>query len=317
MIKYFPFAPGIPWNMKGPFLDPTLNVNIWGNILQNRNAVVVVHGGLIESFVSLIYLEIINHLAPNKKIYWYGDSKFHQLIWLNGLASICATEISPDILSKFPVPIFLDKKEFFYYNVLNNYLNIKTIRGTFSYKNKKPILEQLFKNTTLANWNISYIPQIRKNINFIELKAWAKINNFSFTQPYVCIFPDRGVSIHPESFLGLTITQIKSLAAILKQAGVTLICFTQDINKYHNSVYALPPKIDYILYMLPKAKTILSEEVDYLLLGGMVSNAKIIGKNYKHYLNLEKNMKFIERNNVIYSCKELNPTYLAKIILQK
>lgn len=314
-IKYLPFAPGIPWNTtRGGGIRPKLTVNIWKDVLQNRNAVVAVHGGLIESYVSLIYLEAINYLAPEKKIYWNGNQQMNQLVWLNGLASISPIDVK-SILTEYPAPIFLDRQNYFYFNVLNNYLVYRTLSGKFSFKNRKPIIRQMLDNTTL-DWNDFYLPQIRKNELPNDLKEWIRIIRFNMNQPYVCLFPDRDVTIHQKSCLGWNPSQIRAFGALLKQMGIRLFVFTKNGQHYYNSaVDILSPKLNQIVYLLKNTKAVLSESIDYLLMSGMISDATLVGRPDSNRFDLEKNLKVINRKPTIYISKELTPSLVLDFLV--
>lgn len=305
-IKYFPFAPGIPWKVKnGKYVVPELPSEAWRHALHGRDAVVVAYGGLIESFVSLSYLEILNYTMPSVKLHWCGNLKFKPLISINGLGSFEETNIK-DIVSNYPVPLFMDQKDNVFFNCLNNYLNVKPYYGGKGYHDKKPIIRQIFRNSTFK-WDTHYTPQLR-NLNCdLELKRWAQSAKFQFKRPYVCVFPEAGWSQHDQSMLNWTDAELKAFSMMLKQADISVIVFTNYPNKYNNSIYTIPIRLDFMFNLIPNAKAVLSKDIDMLLISNMISSATLIGRPYKNELSLKKNNYFIERQNVIYTDKALTP----------
>lgn len=316
-FRYFPFAPGIPWAVRaGRWVEPTLQHDVWHGVLDGRDAVVVCHGGLIESYFSLTYLEMLNCLAPDKKIYWSGDKQFNRLIWMNGLGNMNPTEFTKKMVSSYPLPLFLDGGNFFYLNVLNNYQRVISIDRLRRRKKYNPILIQMFANTTLATWDDSFLPQMRNNATPAELKTWLGVNKFHLNKPYVCIFPDRGQTIHEFSGLDWNDSQIKALAAQLGSMQVNLLVFTDRPNRFHNSqVHVLPERLDFILALLPMARAVLSETVDYLLIAGMVGNAALVANPNCLQFNLRDNLSFINRTPLIYTSWNLTPTQVIDFLV--
>ena len=245
--KFFPFTPSIPWKVKyGKYIVPKVNLNIWKELISKKDIVVVANGGLIESFVSLCYFEMMNITSASNKLFWIGDHRFDYLIKTNGLATISNVTISNEILSKYPTPIFLDNSNNLFFNCLNNYLIYRSWYNIKGIKNYRPILDQLFINS-LTNWNCDYLPNMRRMIfPSKELLSWCKVAGINLNNPYICIFPDKtNLSIHKESCLQWDNIQIKALAACLKQKGISTIVITNDSTKYYNSnVYTIPIKLE-------------------------------------------------------------------------
>ena len=49
--KYFPFAPGIPWQVKnGRYIRPEVSGAVLRSVLKDKDIVVSAFGGLLESF---------------------------------------------------------------------------------------------------------------------------------------------------------------------------------------------------------------------------------------------------------------------------
>lgn len=309
-VRYFPFCPGIPWQTKNTYdIIPKLNIDNWNRVLSDRNIILVNFGGLFESFLTLSYAEALNKLNYKNKIYFNGNIKFNNLINLNGLISI-KNLINSQTALKYTLPIFLDKSNNVYFNCLNNYIDFYGYNGKFRYQSSKSLSEQLFSNSCL-NWNINYIPQFRNlklsNI-FFELK---KSRKFDIDKPFVLIFPDNnsGLSMHSVSTLGWSTAQIKSFVSMVQPKGIQTVIVTQNIGKYTgiNSLI-LPFNFETILCLIEKSSVILSEEIDFLLMGLLLSvNGIIVSKNINKQFSIKKNQKYLQTNKKLFISKTLEP----------
>lgn len=315
-IRYFPFSPGIPWKVKnGRYVVPHLSSDAWVRATKSRDIILLANGGLVESFVSLSLFEILNYASTTSKLMWAGNRQFESLVRLNGLASVCPISFSNDIIQKYPVPLFLDKSTNTYFNYLNNYIDVKTFYGEYGYRDCRPIAQQLTSNFIIP-WEKRYLPQYRNSqIALGELDKWSKLSRFQFRQPYICIFPDRGLSQHKQVMLGWNDTEVKALAAMLRQVGISTLVFTNNSNKYYASpVYTLPTNPEYMLLMIRAAKAVLADEVDPLIIAEMISSAKIVAKPSKNEINLHKNRKFLKSSNVIHTLRKLTPVKAFNVI---
>lgn len=309
-VRYFPFSPGIGWKMKhGKYVVPDINLDVWNKAINSKNIVVVSYGGLIESYFSLCYLEMLNYITPNSKIYWCGNTKFNPIVHLNGIAKTEAY-CPKEILSRYPTPLFIDKINNIYFNCLNNYKVVKPYYGGKGYIDKSLISKQLLRNSALP-WNIQYIPKFR-NINFPskEFLNWSRLVKLDLNKPYVCFFYDLGLSEHKISTIKWNETQIKSFAAMLKQQGISTLMFTKNPSRFIGSALYCFSSINFdsIIYLLEKAQAVLSDEVDFLFLAMILSKtSKIITRKTNRKLSLKLNSEFlnIQRNNILV---RKNPT---------
>src|SRR5690606_22885327 len=161
--KFFPFSPGIPWTIKNrKYIVPEIDGNTWNRVLKDKTFIITCYGGLLESFFSLAYCEAIAKIEPYRKITWMGTTDFEYFVNAQGIASINSFDLGANIVDKYPAPIFMDKQNNAYFNVLNNYLETKSYRSKWPYYNKDICLKQLYKNCMLE-WNCN-IPKLR-NIN--------------------------------------------------------------------------------------------------------------------------------------------------------
>lgn len=314
--RYFPFAPGIGWKIKnGKYIIPEVNLDVWNKITANKNIVVVAYGGLIESYISLCYLEMLNYIVPENAIYWCGKSKFESLVYLNGIAKL-SHSFSKEFLVRYPTPIFMDVDQNVYFNCFNNVLIVKPYYGGVGYKDKSPLIKQLLRNSALP-WNKQYVPQFRRlSFPTKDFLQWSRLTKFDLNQPYICLFQNLEWSEHKKSALKWNEIQIKSLSAMLRQRGISTVVFTNAPGKFYgSSVYCVPLVMDTILHLIRNAKAVLSEEIDFLLLALMSSSAKIIMNPVDKHLLPIQNEKFLklEKNNV-FLAKKWNPVEVFNII---
>ena len=120
-IKYLPFSPGIPWEVKGGIIAPKIDYDLLSEIIDKKKITIIAHGGALESFYSLAIIEMLNYNFPNSSLRWSGENCFFELVKLQGIVSDQADSSLKDLVKKYPAPIFLDKKRNVYFNSLNNY----------------------------------------------------------------------------------------------------------------------------------------------------------------------------------------------------
>lgn len=316
--RYFPFSPGIGWKIKsGKYIVPEINLDVWKKITKNKSITVVCHGGLFESYFSLSYLEMLNYIAPQNKLFWCGDDKFSSLVSLNGLAQLTKKFQSYNF-QNYPVPIFMDAVGDVYFNCLNNYQKIIPYYGGRGYKDKSAIVKQLFRNSTLP-WELQYLPKFRRiESNYNGLDTWIRSTRFNVNKPYVCICLDTKLSNHSIKTLTWNENDIKCFANTLLKQGTSTVVITERPSKFHNNAfYCLPSlSLNTLLPFISKAEAILSDEID-LLLVGMISSStsKIITRQINKTYDLRINAQYlkIHRPN-LHMVSQLSPLHAINII---
>jgi len=158
--RFFPFSPGIPWLIDSYlYIIPKIDFETWKTVISNRNIVITVFGGLLESLFSLCVAEAVNSFDPNHKIQWIGKEEYFPLLRYQGICKPSPINLTQKILKKYPVPLFLDNEDNAYFNILHNYKIKTTYHGKYPYTVKLPVLEQLSRNI-LIPWN-GYLPKLR------------------------------------------------------------------------------------------------------------------------------------------------------------
>lgn len=303
--KYFPFSPGISWQIKnGRYIQPEVSGAVLRSLLKDKDIVVAAFGGLIESFFSLSILETINYMMPGHNLFWSGFAGYHPMMEQNGLAKPF-DKIDAFTLERFPTPVFFDKENRAYFNCLNNYIDVRPYylagHPGAGYKDRRPILQQIAEKST-ASWDIRFIPQLR------HTESHQKAFSVKRGAPHVLIFPERsGLSMHDESGLDWSIAQIHSFSTMLKPEFKPIVV-VQDSGRYFNAnAEVVPFTIENILQLLPGAYAVLSKDVDILLMTLALSSAKVLSTSLTGPLALEKNAKFLIKNNDIYTVRSLTP----------
>lgn len=315
-IQYFPFCPGIGWNVtSNKTIIPELDGDGWNKAVVERDSVITAFGGLFEAFMSLTYLEALNKLYPGKKLIYNLNEQFKTLVNFNGLADQ-KEYISKQLIDKYPIPLFFDKENNTYFNSLYNYINEYSYDGSFLYRSYAPLAKQIFGNFCL-NWDINYSPQLRNLIDPKEISQWRDTRKFNIDKPYVLIFPDKtDLSIHTYSMLDWTIPQIKSFVSMVCGLGYNSVIVTKNVGKYTGmNALVIPPKIDQIFCLIEKCSVILSDEIDFLLISLLWSkNSFIIGRQNKKEYSLKSNQKFLRTDKKIFEAKVLTPIDVFKAI---
>lgn len=313
-ILYFPFSPGIPWRFNKKFLINKIPDFVWSRFVKPRKNIIVSYGGLIESFFSLTLAEIFNFIYPDKQIYWCGYDKYKPLLEMNGLLKYNEYQIGDEIISGYNTPIFFDKEGDVYFNYLNNYLKTKSFDLQKVKTNKQPILQQIFSNS-MMEWKVNFIPKIR-NLNEFNFKKWASENKFYKNNPYIIIFPDKTeLSVHKTKCLNWNVNKVKAISSILYTYGINTVIFSDNFLKYkNNNNYVLPVKLDLIFNLIKDCKLILSEDIDFLFISALISDAIIYSKKINSILSLEKNCSYLGINKKIFSSNLIEVSDILKVI---
>lgn len=316
-MKYFGWAPKIPWKMNNGFVNPNVPMAAWSKAIDIHNPIVVCNGGPLEAYCSTMYFEMLNMHFPGKKLLWSGSPKYSNLIAMNGLAGFAENRIDDETLSRFPTPIFMDRLSNCYLNCLSNYIYSYPISTGDRKKNYRPLVKQMAANMTQP-WQELYMPQIRNWGNVPQQVAqWAKVHQFDMNRPFALITPDVGTSIHPQSALGWSDMELKAFTAMASQAGIqTLICSSKPQLTQTAAWFCKAP-IEWQIYFATKAKAVLSEQVDMLIIALFVNPViKVLSKKLKSPWSIKQNGKFLGRTD-IYELGELSPYWAFQTIMGK
>lgn len=306
IIKYFPFSPGIPWKLKnGRYVVPQIAREVWDSVLADKDFVVLAHNGFLESFWSLSIIEALGKLEPNRGLFWAGNRHFKILVWSQGIAKTLDT---PDLCDQYPIPLFFDREKLAYFNCLNNYRTTRTYSGNYEKPNRDIIFHQIFRNSMIP-WKTQYIPVLRNNDINNKYKKWLDSVRFHDNQRFILIIPEQTVySRHIHSCLGWEALQIREFAAMVRKYNLPVIVCTDNDGLYYNShIIRAPIDLEIIIPLLSKTWMILSEQIDYLLVSMVLSNANIISKPQEREFDLYKHAEYLDAENVIFTTDDLSP----------
>lgn len=304
----FPYCPEVIWKTKNNIVEPKLNLDNWRKLFQKRTSAVVLcqsstcigmhapisRPGLIESFLSLSFLEVLNKLQPELKLMWQGRPEYQQLLSLQGLAKPFEVKFKNNYAS----PVFMDLNSGVYFNALYNYkytldLFYNQVRNTVM------ISKQILNNLPVA-WTPAYIPQFR-HLDGSQVDKWAKLNHFDLTKPFALFLPGRtGLSGFKKNFLDWNIAQVKSFAELAKKKGFQTLILTTPDNEAQfrgNEFYHLPFSLNTFLYLISLAGWFGANEVDYDLIALVKSQCKIFYSRRGYRMtNLKTNARYLKQS---------------------
>jgi hypothetical protein len=296
--KFFPFSPGIPWNIRnGKYIVPEIDREVWDLVLKDKDIVVTCFGGVLESFFSLAYLEFLSEIYPDKKLNWLGYKEFEPFVRAQRLGQFSNINLKKKMLEDYPTPIFFDAKSNAYLNVLNNYKVTKSYWGKYPVENEEPILKQIFVNS-LTQWD-NYFPKMRYLTEMsADYEIWKKRLSFRDDKKFILVFAD-----HKSKFtktLNWSFRHIRELAALTYNLGIKVVAVT-DFPHYYQNSKVITIENNYIssLSLIKKAYVVLSSDIDWNFISMMQSDVKIISQNVDGVCDLYENADFLGVDNVI------------------
>jgi hypothetical protein len=293
--RYFPWAPGISWTLRnGKFVVPSVDYDTWKDVLGDREIVIVVFGGLLESFFSLSFAEALAIIQSGRKISWLGNNDFQYLVRAQGLVRVSDLNFTESDLKKYPLPFFIDAENRAYYSCLNNYLVSKSLFGSQKRINKDCRLKQIFDNS-LVPFDAEYIPKLR-NLQQMskEYESWKSAYKFDDREKFILIIPGNGNSLEWAD------RDIKELVGLTDRFGLKVVVCTDRIGTFYGQrIYLTLNNPIILINLLKKAWMILADQLDYLLMGLMLSKAIIVASN--HEKELYKNAEWLGIENCIYT----------------
>jgi len=307
--KFFPFSPGIPWTIKNnKYIIPEIDARVWERTVQDRDFIIACYGGLLESFFSLSYCEALTRNNPYKEIRWMGDPYFEYLPSIQGIAKTNAFDLGSDVVDKYPAPIFMDRNNNAYFNVLNNYLETKSYKPGPSVINDDICLKQLYQNCMIP-WD-GDVPKIRKESKG-KYEEWKKRNSFYDNSKYIVLFSEPWKSMHDVDCLGWDDRQVRELAEMVRHLGISIVsCSHKRIDPFYSAgqVIRAPLDIDIIVNLILNSFGVLSRDIDPLIVSMMLSDSTIImSRDIGGVYDLYGNADFIQAQNMIFTEKNLSP----------
>jgi len=199
------------------------------------------------------------------------------------------------------VPLFLDNSGNAYFNILNNYLFRTSYWGKYTEEVSAPIFEQMASNIMIP-WR-DYVPKLR-NLGSEFLDNMYKIGRLRTTSKIISII----LSDTDNDILQWSAQNIKEFAQLSSHKGWKVIVFTNNTNAlYGQNVLTVEYNYRNILQAIKDSWVVLSNDIDWLLISIMISDAKIISTHVDNQYGLFKNAEFISADNDIFTNRNLLP----------
>jgi hypothetical protein len=300
--RFFPFSPGIPWKLSnGKYIIPEIDFETWHKVLDGREIIIAAFGGLLESFFSLSAAEALVSFDSSHKIYWLGNPEYSFFVRAQGLCKISPVKLTPEILKQYPVPLFLDNGGNAYLNILNNYLVRKSYWGKYPDVVKAPVLEQMSGNIMIP-WR-NYVPKLRGlgTEFFDELHNTGRVRQ---TTKVISIV----LSNTNKDILRWNLQNIKEFSQLASHKGWKVIVFTHKTSAFYGTnILAIEYSLRNILQTIKKSWMVLSNDINWLLISLIISDAKLISRHLDNQYSLFKNAEFLGVNNDIFTDRHVSP----------
>ena len=294
--RFFPFSAGIPWKIeRGKFIIPEIDSETWHKVLDGKDIIITAFGGLFESFFSLSVAEALVAFDPGHTLYWLGNTEFSIFAKSQNLCKISMINMDHDTIANYPTPIFFDQSDRAYFNVLNNYLVRTSYWGKYPELVKAPAVHQIFRNS-MAPWH-GYVPKLRQlgSEFYEELCGTSRIRSSSRIVLIVLDSVEKDV-------LGWNIHNIREFSQLASTKGLKVIVMCRNSSVFYGTkVLAFEYDLRKILQIMVKSWMILSSNIHWLLIGMMISNAKIVGQNLPGPFDLFENAEALELQNDIFT----------------
>ena len=306
--KFFPFSPGIAWKVeRGKYIIPEIDFETWHKVLDGRDVIITAFGGLVESLFSLCVAEALVSFDSSHKIYWLGNQQYSFFARAQGLCKPSIIDITPDILKQYPVPLFLDNDGNAYFNILNNCLRRISWWGLYPEEVTLPILEQMANNIMIP-WR-NYVPKLRSlGTEFIdELQATGRIRS---TSKIISII----LNETNQDLLQWTLQNIKEFAQLASHKGWKVLVFTNKPNMlYGSNILATEYNQRNILQAIKRSWVVLSNDINWLLVSLIISEAKLVSRHVDNQYCLFKNAEFLGASNDIFTDRNIYPIDVFRI----
>lgn len=317
--RFFPFSPGVKWKMNNHiYISPDVPIISFDYRLKDKNVTVCAYGGFIETFLSLSILEMINHYSNTSNLFWCGYDTYYNLLNLQGIAKPYKGIINKNILKRYPIPLFFDRDDNSYFNCLNNYLRVTAFNFSNSYKDQRPIIEQVVEKG-LFKWNNNFIPKLR-NLDNCEnvLKKYKGLSKFSIDKPFIILVNDStGYSNHTFKCIDWNYNQVKSFISMFNNIKMQIVILSNKQKYFGHNISTFPFNIELFTYLIKNGNYLISRDIDLLLYALMMSNISLISEETFFAQSIIKNAEFLNKNNDIYMVAGIEPINAWKYIMEK
>lgn len=184
----YPFSP-IIWE-KDKYIKPHI---LSHNEYEKFNNIYLVNfGTLSQVYFSLFLFEFYKKKYPDKKLYFIGNPDYYELIKWQGIASVVDEHnLSPELLKKYPCPIFQDLDNNIFYNPLFQISFYTDELGIPVKKNKSNLEYCILENLCIDNYKL-YKPCFRlfpepKEYD-ISFNNWLNLNKYILQENPIIVY---------------------------------------------------------------------------------------------------------------------------------
>jgi len=152
--EFFPFSPGLPWNIRNSIIIPSISDILWDNIIVEKKRVdILCPGYFLETLVSSKAVDILNSHGLYVKR-WIIPSYYKDMLKFLGIdmkgSDGCVFEEFDRLMvgvKSYPVPYFFDGDGNMYLNLLFNYgKRVSFANFNRTSRNTEPFWKQLLDN---------------------------------------------------------------------------------------------------------------------------------------------------------------------------
>jgi len=247
-VAFYPFSPGIPWQVQKGIVVPAISKNVWQQIILNKKVYVLCPGFLVEILLLILFnntliknkVNINSYIVPKK----YNSLLKHFNMKIKSIEEndenlFIEFERLREAVESFPSPIFMDRKNNIYFNSLFNYGETFDIKNNLQERNNESFWKQMLKNTCCFPYDNRF-QWFDKDI----LKKYSKkiFNKYRIdsTKPYILI--DNNYISYNTADMRVSIArtlashQLKSLGATFGYKQYQ--CIVSSNKKEHHGYFA-------------------------------------------------------------------------------
>jgi hypothetical protein len=312
----FPFCRNYEFNLN-PDLSYKFQFNKpFFNKINNLTDVVFYNKyGLLESYIISTVIEFLKTRKLKVNYVHSGNSDNCEFFELLEDVEYDDFLTESDMI-RFPTLFFYDKDNRIYFNFFRDYRVVHDYIGNPLFSVGSHVAERL--NFILSKYIFkNYQPKLVLDNKSFE--NWKIANKFNDKKPYVLLIPDKTkYSCHNYSYLQWNSIQIKTLAALLKLEGKSLVVFSDDLKYSGDNIYLLPVNLNNFFSILPKTECLLSNDLDYLLINIIHYKIPIITKKVRSsFYNIRKSAYSFYTPYTFLDLNLLTPENVNHIIKNK
>lgn len=332
-VKFFKFSPGIPWKVNNKSIVPTVNRDVWKKVVSNHTTVLC-PGYFFEVLLLPLFNKVLNKYGANVKNL-IVPAYYTDLLKVFDITNTTVDE-SPNLFNEFnrldevsklfPVPMFMDRENNVYFNMLFGYGRRCNVNGKFLERDNESCWKQILRNTCSYPYQLAY-PYFDQNQIKERLTKLFESKNVNANKPYILIDNHNytyksadGRNIIPNSLLP---HQIRTVSTIAWQNGKQVIVMGKEINYNTGNVFCLPESFSInsadLFALLLYADGIYSFDPNIYLSGALLGCSRIFaGGNFEKGFGLKDLQDITIKNNankywVEKNCFELSD--IMKIML--